>query len=92
MLKRGELKRREGEGCEREPRIEELQRSGGDREPQEKANVERKAVRVLAREHVCLKGICMTLEEDSVFSIFGWRKTADRTHRHERIPLEISRV
>lgn len=55
MLKRGELKRREGEGCEREQRTEELQRSDGDREPQEKANVERKAVRVLAREHVCLR-------------------------------------
>ena len=33
-----------------------------------------------------LKGICVTLEEDSVFSILGWRKTANRTHRHERIP------
>lgn len=60
----------------------------GDREPQarEKADVERKGGRVLSRKHVCLKGMCTTLEDDSVFSVFGWRKPADTTPRHEGIP------
>lgn len=38
--------------------MEELQRSGGTESHRtEKADVERKGGRVLAREHVCLKGI-----------------------------------
>lgn len=81
------MKRKGGEGCEREQGIEELGWGAG-REPQdrEKADVERKGGRVLARKHVCLEGVCMTLGEDLVFPIFRWRKTAGRTHRRERIP------